>query len=372
VPNQASERLKRLIPKVIKTWEARAIQEVSAALAHNSLALQNSLPEFLNQIADALSTTIERTKIRIKWDREESARLGKKHGGVRAADVNYSMDQVIFEYHIFRQVICEVMEEEAPLNALEREVIVCAVEQAVNDAATPFSETHRDIQEKVTRTLIHDLRAPLASSKLSAQLILKKPEDADQCLKIAVRIITAMDRSDLLIHDLLDASRLRAGQGLELTFESFDIDILLNHVAEEANFLQGNRIQFISTGSTLGIWNEKGLRRVFDNLITNALKFSFPNSPITLRLVKHEKSVEISIHNQGRPIAPDDQAILFQQFKRARTTGNTPGWGLGLTVVKGITEAHGGKVQVESSAESGTTFMITLPLDSYEPEMDSA
>jgi len=127
------------------TWEARAVKEVSAALANNSLALRNSLPDFLVHVANALSTTIDRTEVRVKWDKEQATLLGKGHGKDRARTINYTIDQVIFEYHILRQVICDVMEEKEPLLPFEREIIVCAVEQAVSDSASKFSITsHTD------------------------------------------------------------------------------------------------------------------------------------------------------------------------------------------------------------------------------------
>src|SRR5690606_32735949 len=110
------------------------------------------VPEYLEQLSDALSTIIDRTDARKRADRIDSERVGRKHGRERAGSLNYSMQQLIFEYHILRQVICDVMEEEVPLTPVEREIIVASIEQAVNDAATQFSETLRDIQEKLTHT----------------------------------------------------------------------------------------------------------------------------------------------------------------------------------------------------------------------------
>ncbi len=146
MPNKASDRLKRLNSKIMETWEVRVIKEVNAAVQGNSLALRNSLPEFLNQISDALSTTIDRSQERIKFDRKENTRISKSHGSRRSGTKNYTMDQLILEYHILREVICDVMEEEETLSSIESEVITCAVEQAVNDAATQYSDTLRDSQ----------------------------------------------------------------------------------------------------------------------------------------------------------------------------------------------------------------------------------
>lgn len=362
VPNQASERLKRLNDKIMHTWEERALIEVNASVHQHSLALRDSLPEFLDQLSTALSTTINRTTARVKWDKDESTRVGRKHGRERAGMYRYTMDQLIFEYHILRQVICDVMEEEEPLSDVEREVIVCAVEQAVNDAATQFSETLRDIQERLTQTLAHDLRGPLSSAKMNAQLFLRNPEDLKRGILAVKRISNSIDRVDLMITDLLDAGKLRAGEKLVVNVEECDLEVILRQVMNETNFLCEDRVIFKSTGPEIGMWNADGLRRVFDNLVINAIKFSEPKTPITIHLQKNEENIKVCVHNFGNPIPPDEIAILFEQYRRSRTSKDKKGWGLGLVVVKSVAEAHGGHVEVESSLEEGTVFRVVLPI----------
>ncbi|GAB4380152.1 MAG: hypothetical protein Kow00121_35820 [Elainellaceae cyanobacterium] len=83
-------------------WEERARDEVGASIHQNSLVLQNSLPQYLNQLVDELSNKIEKTPTRIKADQLESTRIGKQHGHERAGFADYSMTQLIFECHILR------------------------------------------------------------------------------------------------------------------------------------------------------------------------------------------------------------------------------------------------------------------------------
>jgi signal transduction histidine kinase len=347
----------------MEIWEKRAICEVEAAVANNSLMLQDSLPEFLKQIEDALSTKIDRTHIRIKWDKKESTRIGKKHGSERAANIDYTMDQLIFEYHILRQVICEVLEEVSPITDTEREIIICAVEQAVNDAATEFSDTLNKLQEKFTYTLAHDLLTPITSAKLGLQIVMKKLESNNTLQSATQKIINSMDRLDLMINDLLDAGRLKAGKKLQMSFEKIDINNILSESIDELNFLHESRVNYKSEGPMVGNFNESGIKRIVDNLITNALKYSTPNTPIKIELKKIDKSILISVHNFGPPIAELNMQNLFNQFHRSNTAEGTKGWGLGLSVVKGITEAHHGHVDVQSSISEGTTFNIFLPIE---------
>jgi signal transduction histidine kinase len=368
MPNETAERLKRNAERIMRCWEELAVKEIAAAGQQETLALRNSLPEYLDQLVDALKTTTDRTEARIKADRFDSERVGRQHGRERAGSVNYTMDQLIREYHFLRRVVCDTLEEEVVLTPVEREVIVASIEQAVNDAATQFSETLRDIQEKLTHTLAHDLRGPITAAKTSAQLILRRPDDADHCMKTASRICNSMDRLDSMIHDLLDASRIRAGQSLPLKFEECDLDLIARQVADEANFEHGNRFVVVSRGPCLGYWSESGLRRVLENLTTNAVKYGAPGTPISIGISQTERSVTLSVHNEGKPIPSSEQATLFQQFRRTRSAENKTGWGLGLTLVQGMTQAHHGKVRVESLDGKGTTFTIELPKDARGQE----
>jgi signal transduction histidine kinase len=251
---------------------------------------------------------------------------------------------------------------------VDREVIVASIEQGVNDAATQFSETLRDIQERLTHMLAHDLRGPITAAKTNAQLILRRPDDLDHCIRSASRISSSMDRLDSMIHDLLDASRIRAGESLPLQFKECDLDLIARQVVDEANFEQDNRVVVVSNGPCIGYWSESGLRRALENLVTNAVKYGAPNTPITVNVTQAGETAILSVHNEGKPIPQEEQTVLFQQFRRTRSAENMTGWGLGLTLVKGMAQAHGGTARVESLEGKGTTFQIELPMDSRSKE----
>lgn len=362
MPNTASERLQKNIPRIMDIWIHRADEEVRAAHSQHTLALRNSLPEYLAQLADALSKTIDRTSARNRFDKAESTRVGKKHGKERAASANYTMDQMILEYHILRQVICDVMEDDnILLSPVDREVIVCSIEQAVNDAATEFSNTLKNIQEKLAHTLAHDLRNPIAAAKVSANLILRRPDNIEGTIKSAGRIVGCMDRLDNMISDLLDASRIRAGETLKLEIKECDLDWIIREVASEATLIHNVAFKIISDSSCKGFWNEDGLRRVVENLTNNAVKYGSKNGLITITLNHDSEKATLGVHNLGNPIAAEDLPILFQEFRRAKSVEKKTGWGLGLTMVEGMIESHKGSIKVESNEEEGTTFTIELP-----------
>lgn len=363
MPSKTSERLRNQSNEIMTIWEARVIKEIPASLHQEKLALRDSLPEYITQLADALSKTIDRTEARNIQDKLDSTRIGKKHGKERASSLNYTIDQLILEYHILRQVICDVLEKEEILSPLEREIIVSSVEQAVNDAATEFSDTLKNIQEQLSYTLAHDLRTPIAAAKTSAQLILRRPDDVENCINKASRISNNMDRLDSMIRDLLDASLIRSGQGLALEFNDCDLDWIVREVADEMNATYEGRFLLSSTSKCEGYWNQNGLRRLLENLVNNAIKYGLKDAAITISLTQNTETATLKVHNEGKVIAAEDKAIFFQQFRRSRSANKEVGWGLGLTVVKGMVDAHKGSIEVESEEGRGTTFIITLPKD---------
>ena len=359
--NEASDRLKQNAEKIMRMWEKRARDEVGASTHQNSLVLQDSLPLYLNQLVDELSNRIVRTSARITADEVESTRIGKLHGHERAGYADYSMTHLIFEYHLLRQVIFQVLEEEAPLEVRDRDIIIGSIEQAVNDAATQFSETLRDIQELFMVTLTHDLRNPINVVKMGTQLMLRRLERGDSHTNVAARMLGAINRLDSMIQNLLDASRLRAGQSLKIEFEECDFLMLVQEVVEDLSFAYGERFVVVSDSDIRAFCSRKEIRRVIENIAINAVKYGAPSTPITLTLHQTETQISLTIHNEGDPIALDAQSILFQQFRRTISAEEQTGWGLGLFLAKNITEAHQGTLAVESAEGKGTSFIINLP-----------
>lgn len=359
--NPASVRLQQNYQRIMQLWEERARDEVAASIHQDSLVLQDSLPQYLDQLADELSTKIERTPARINAEQVKSERIGKQHGRERAGYADYSMTQLIYEYHILRQVIFQVLEEDAPLEMRERDIIINSIEQAVNDAATQFSQTLHDIQELFMVTLTHDLRNPLNVIKMGAQLVLRRFERGDAHFDVTAKMLSAIARLDSMIQNLLDASQLRAGQSLKLNFEDCDLEQLVQEVVEDLNFTYQERFVVVSDSAMMTYCSRKEIRRVIENIATNAVKYGSPDTPITLTLQQTATEISLNIHNEGAPIAPDAQSILFQQFRRTSNGREQTGWGLGLFLAKSLTEAHQGTIEVESAEGKGTSFIIKLP-----------
>jgi signal transduction histidine kinase len=126
--------------------------------------------------------------------------------------------------------------------------------------------------------------------------------------------------------------------------------------------MNGDRFILMTEKSIEGDWSKKGIRRIIENLCSNAIKYGEPHRPITVSVLQESGLAAIEIHNEGRPIPAEDLPTLFDQYRRTESAerGGQRGWGLGLTLVRGIAEAHGGRVSVESSMARGTTFRVVF------------
>jgi signal transduction histidine kinase len=223
----------------------------------------------------------------------------------------------------------------------------------------------REIRERFVSTLAHDLRSPLTAARMSAHLVLRYPDQAAGRERQLGRLIQSLTRAEQMIENLLDANRIRAGERLPLEITECDLVATAREVCEELSMVLGNRFAVRGPERLAGHWSCNGLRRVLENLLTNGAKYGAPATPVITTIEARGTEAWITVHNEGPPIPPAELDRLFDPFHRAggaRVQGK-PGWGLGLTLVKGLTEAHGGRISVESSAEAGTTFRVQLPRD---------
>jgi len=196
---------------------------------------------------------------------------------------------------------------------------------------------------------------------MAAEFIIRRPGDQAFHLDKAAQICNNLDRANKMISDILDISRIQAGEGVTQEFKECNLDEIIKAIAKEFNVVKKGKILVQSSGDCIGYWYADGLRRVIENLITNAIKYGLENSPINISLSQDIHSATIIVHNEGKTIPEEEIKILFQQFKRSESTQGKVGWGLGLTIVQSMVEAHEGTVKVESNAENGTSFMIHLP-----------
>jgi signal transduction histidine kinase len=167
----------------------------------------------------------------------------------------------------------------------------------------------------------------------------------------------------------LDANRIRAGQGLPIEVSACELRQVVADTLEELSSVHGERFHLQGEKRLEGRWDARALRRLVENLCGNAIKYGDGTRQVTVSLAQHGDEVELAVHNWGNAIPPEEQQQLFQYFARAKSAeaSGKKGWGIGLTLVKGVAEAHGGSVRVESTPEKGTLFRVRLPRMSKPP-----
>jgi signal transduction histidine kinase len=170
-----------------------------------------------------------------------------------------------------------------------------------------------------------------------------------------------------MIMDLLDAAQIRAGHTLNLRLRECNLDAIAKQVVEEVSTEQGNRIKCECDEPVRGFWDEPNLRRAIENLVSNAVKHGWQHTHILVRVRPDGNHALLTVENKGETLSEEDQQLVFKPYYRAKParTNIKKGWGLGLTLVKGIAEAHGGEVHISSRNEN-TIFSIRLPFDSRQ------
>jgi PAS domain S-box-containing protein len=215
----------------------------------------------------------------------------------------------------------------------------------------------------------HELKTPLTSLKLQAQLTLRslamnREFSPERQAVLAHQTSDLVGRLTRLIDDMLDVSRIKTGK-LKLDKASHD----LAHVVREVVF--GMTVLFEAAGlsmpsihapeSLMGEWDRFRLEQVLENLLTNAIRYGL-RQPIRVEVTKENDHALISVKDQGYGIAAADLTRIFGRFERAINSSEVSGLGLGLFITKEIVESHGGKIWVESTLGQGSTFFVKLPL----------
>lgn len=224
--------------------------------------------------------------------------------------------------------------------------------------------TERELRDRFVAVLAHDLLGPLAAAKMGIQLLLSHPELLAERNSVPARIIHDLDLTDRMVRDLLDVHQIRAGHRLTLRLGKADAVAIAQDVVRELTMTHGERFNVLAKEHAWGIWSARDIRRAIWNLASNAIKYGGRETPVEIRIVESDDRVEIAVHNHGTVIPRADRETLFDPFARAPGEGLAQrGWGLGLTLVKGCAEGHGGTIEITSEDALGTTFTLRIPAD---------
>lgn len=215
--------------------------------------------------------------------------------------------------------------------------------------------------------LSHDIRNPLNTILLAAGLLQNNDDKLSKEKKFnhLQMIRSAIKNMAQLLDEVSFIGKADSGK-LQSQLKPLDIEAFCHQILEDAHLTaleKHVKIDFTSHGDfSSTLWDEGLLRHILGNLITNAIKYSHPNSKVEFELTRQEKTVTFKIKDWGIGIAKKDQKQIFIPFHRGENVGSICGTGMGLAIVKKCVEAHDGEIFFNSQVGVGTTFIVTLPL----------
>jgi len=221
-------------------------------------------------------------------------------------------------------------------------------------------------QEELLNLVSHDLRIPITMISGHVQLLedaLQKHGLDGKLRENTNAIARGTRRMNVMIQDLAEMARLENGQftlnRAPVHLEPFLSDLIFRL----SGTLDTTRIaQEMPPDLPPVLADDDRLERIFTNLLSNALKYSPPHTPVYISAQPDTEMVEITVSDLGRGIAPDDIPHIFEHFYRTKCGRTGEGIGLGLYITRMLVEAHGGRIRVESEPDCGSRFFFTLPV----------
>lgn len=227
-----------------------------------------------------------------------------------------------------------------------------------------------DTRDEFISIASHELKNPMTSLKLQAQLLqrqLRRAQDLNEYRerieKALVRVDDQISSLNRLVEDMLDISRMRTGKLKMITSEFNMADVIRDSVDALSELVRTEGYPPIVVeinGNLNGVWDKVRMEQLVNNLLTNAIRYGNKKT-ITIKGWELEHTIRVSVQDQGIGISKIDQERIFDRFERATSTNEDSGLGVGLFISLHIIEAHHGKIWVESEVGKGAVFTFELP-----------
>lgn len=368
-----SDFILKNIEPILQTWEdfARSLETPGTPLDREDL--RDHAHAMLLAIADDL---------RNAQSSQQQAEKSKGHdtrNDTTAANVHalsrllsgFTIEQVVAEFRALRASVIKQWVNDASKKAdIDVEDMIRfneAIDQALARSVGSYTKAVQASRNVFLGILGHDLRTPLGAIMLGADALLRTDDLSARATKITSRIYTSVKRASRIVGDLLDFTRSQLGPGLPVSKTRSDVAPALERVVEELRMVNPNAtILLESPVSAIGLYDATRLEQVFSNLIGNAVQHGDPQGAITVALVATDDTLRFTVHNTGAVIPEDVLGSIFNPLDRYSPESPTDkgphaSLGLGLFIASEIVSAHQGHVDVTSSAEAGTVFVVEIP-----------
>ena len=359
---------------IISEWENFA-SSLSPASGMTTLQLKDHIEQILRFIAADLeaeqSPTEQFDKSRGLGDPTPAPDTAAEiHGSLRHDD-GYDIMQMVSEYRALRASIIKLWtRQNRSLSDKDMADLIRfneSIDQALAESVVTFSLKVDQSKDLLLGILGHDIRSPLATIQMSAELLKRTSAPNERNLILLNQIESSTARVHSIVTDLLDLAKARLGSGIPLIRGPMSLSDLCRGIVDETRIQHSDRsIVLDAEPDVSGNWDAVRLGQVLSNLLGNTMQYGAEGSPVTLKLAVDAKTATVTVHNAGDPIPRTHLERIFESFTRAPGTDDGPvhgaqNLGLGLFISREIVNAHGGTISAISDYLIGTTFKVTLP-----------
>jgi signal transduction histidine kinase len=327
--------------------------------------------ELRDHAEDILSAAVD--DMALVQTSDEESRKAQGRGSARTMEVSgrlhaddrirhgFTFRSVLAEFRALRETVLRLYAESGGTDLIDVRRFNQAIDEAMTESMDRFAVQTDRFRDQFVGVLSHDLRSPLSAVTAGASLLAIPEDNPQRRSRIAQRIMSSAQRMERMIADLLDLTRARLGGSIPLKRRAADLRQVCGEAIVEIKTAQPRaELHWQASGDLHGEWDTDRLAQVLSNLIGNAIQHG-NGTPVTVTARDEGDAVSVAVHNAGPPIPPHVLPVVFEPLMRGDqdTAGNSIG--LGLFIARTIVVAHGGDIQVRSSAETGTTFTAVLP-----------
>jgi signal transduction histidine kinase len=358
---------------ILAEWEAFA-RSIAAGATMDVVALRNHAEDILRSTARDMMTPQSAAEQASKStghapDGTESQRLtgASEVHGVGRVGSGFHLLEVVSEYRALRASVIRLWRNSQPqpdardLDDLTR--FNESIDQSLTMAVGSYTKRVDQSRRMFLAILAHDLRNPLNSIMMSSNLV--SHTGAPDTTEAASRISASAAAIARLVSDLLDFAGTGLGEAIPLSRARTELGTLCREVVDEFRAAHPARtLRLDADGDLSGEWDASRLRQVISNLLGNAFQHGGKDSEVALAARVEGPDVVLEVRNEGT-IPPHLLPTIFDPLVRGPSPESTPrrpgSIGLGLYIVREIVDAHGGSVNVRSSAPEGTVFTVRFP-----------
>ena len=363
---------------ILAEWETFARTCVPASGSMDVPALRDHAALMLNAIAaDLAQPQSSREQSEKSRGRAPAAVAGapataaEEHGAGRAKS-GFTVVQMVAEYRALRASVIRLWTREqgqlGPDDIDDLTRFNEAIDQSLTESVARFDDDVEKAKETFLAILGHDLRTPLGAIGTSASFMLETGDLEEPHRTLAARIAGSAKRTLAMVGDLLDFTRSHLGGGIPVERVETSLGRVVHEVVNELSAAHpGRKIRVESRGETRGRWDPARLGQAISNLVGNAVQHGAEGTTVTVAVGGDEREAVVAVHNRGTVIPSHRLDGIFNPLcareapRNATAAGPTGSLGLGLYIAERIVSAHGGRIDVESSEERGTTFTVYLP-----------